>query len=229
KGKLKMLNRQTVALPDALVAMERNLKTMLKLSGRKVSSVDARVDTGKGTASIIHNGDGSAGDPIRATVYFPALPHDYRMALTELDRWTGYFLHEISHALFTEPMAWRNAVQEGLGPLVIGMEDVRIERCLIKSAVADNAQMRLTELLQWAADKAVANDYRPNDLRRLPWTLAYLGRVRINGYLLKGADVVDAQLNGVARRIVDGALVKLREASSTADVLIIARWIKSQL
>ena len=50
-----MLNRSTVALPDALLAMEANLKTMLRLSGRKVGTIIASVDPTGRTASIRHS------------------------------------------------------------------------------------------------------------------------------------------------------------------------------
>src|SRR4029077_9785505 len=174
---MSSINRSSVLMPDAVHAMEKNLKGILALAGVPLARLNARVDTHSGTASINHYKDSDG--KLYATVLFPALPSTYRLTRDEFDRWTGYFLHEICHALYTDAVVWSQACRESLHELVNGMEDVRIERVMIDSARVDNAAARLTELLQWVAGREPPQGvkaYNPNDLANLPWTLAPIGR-----------------------------------------------------
>ena len=132
-----------------------------------------------------------------------------------MDRWTGYFIHEICHAISTDSTAWAQACREGLNALVNGMEDVRIEREMIASAKVDNAKERLVELMDFVANRETpkgAKAYDPNDLNSLPWTLAMIGRVKLNGYPIAAGHAAYAKLNPFVRKLVDGVLVKLDKA-----------------
>ena len=98
------INRSSVLLPDALHAMEINLKGILALAGVQAARLQVKVDTQSGTASIVHYKDSNGA--LSVTVFFPALPSTYRLTREEFDRWTGYFIHEICHALYTDEEAW---------------------------------------------------------------------------------------------------------------------------
>ena len=123
------INQTSVLLPDALHAMEKNLKGILAMAGIPFARLDVQVDTSSGTASVIHQKDYLGR--LVVNVFFPALPSTHRLTKDELDRWTGYFIHEICHPIYTDDVVWATACREGLQALVNGLEDVRIERELI--------------------------------------------------------------------------------------------------
>ena len=221
--------RSSVLVPDALVAMESNLKAICAMFGMKVKSLRCTIDANSGTASIVHY---DHGEGLVATVNFPALKSTQRLAKQELDRWTGYFIHEICHGIYTDANEWAKACREGLSALVNGMEDVRIERRMIASAKVDNAKERLVELLDFVANREPpkgAKEYDPNDLKSLPWTLAIVGRVKLARYPIAAGQEAYAKLNSSMRRLVDRALAKLDKAQNTGDVLAIARDIQASL
>ena len=219
-----LYNRNTVAIPDAIVAMERNLGAVLKLAGVD-ATVKASMSGNATTASVLLERDSNGR--VEAVVTFPVVALDRRLTRAECDRWVGYFIHEICHVLYTDPQVWAGAVAEGLGHLVNGLEDVRIERRLVQSALVGNARARLTELLAWAVGETPAN-YDPNDPRRLPWTLAMIGRVRLCGYALPGVASHEAKLSPAMRKTIDRVMRDLDRARSTQDVLEIARWLTAE-
>src|SRR4249920_3670397 len=118
---------QMILVTDALDAMERNIRVFLDIATGKAGTVQATIDVYSGTASIAHYVNPATGK-IDCKVHFPALPAQYRLSKTELDRWIGYFIHELCHAVYTDENAWRKACAEHLAALVNGLEDVRIER-----------------------------------------------------------------------------------------------------
>lgn len=212
-----------ISLPDALSAMEQAVSGIIAIAGRKPGDIRAIPDSITGTASVTHytGMDGS----LSCEVHFPIATHDARLSSQEVDRWTGYFLHEVCHVLYTDDSAWKAAVNEGLHKIVNGLEDVRIERKLINAGISDNARDVLTGLMMWAESK-VTPDYDPNDWRQVPWTLAYLGRWKVNQYPL-------AKAAGYYARLADPAIIaaidEVARAKSTGDCLEIARRLQKAL
>ena len=89
----------------------------------------------------------------------------------------------------------------------------------------------MTDLLRWVATREPpkgAKAYDSNAMQSLPWTLALIGRVKLNGYPLAEGDKAYAKLNRFMRKLVDSALAKLATAKNTQDVLDIARSIAAQ-
>jgi Mg-chelatase subunit ChlD len=215
---------QTISIVDALDAVEQNMKAFLKLAGERVRSLTAGIDPYSGTASIHHTRTAGALD---VQVRFPALPAQARLTRAELDRWVGYFLHEMCHALYTDNAAWQDAVREGLHALVNGMEDVRIERKFNRAAIASNSKTLLNALLAYVVSQTPAS-YSPNDMGNLAWTLALFGRVELAGYALD-VDALRRKMSPAVAALVGEALSRLKRAKSTGDVLEIARWIQRTL
>lgn len=213
----------TIDIPSALDAMERNIKAIIVASGRRAAYVVARQTNGT-TASITHYA--SEAGAIHATVNFPVLPAQHRISKDELDRWTGYFLHEVSHALWTDNHAWKKAVSEGLHRLVNGLEDPRIERLLFKAALATNSPDIIRALIRFVAQSGEAKNGAcdPNDQRNLPWVFALIGRAHL-GQDIPEAATLYARLKEPMRSVVDHALDGLRASTSTMDILKIARGI----
>src|SRR5262245_55120862 len=151
---------QKVAFPDALDAMERNIKVFMGMAGLKRGYVRARIDVHSGTAGIRHIGDSYGARNVDGL--FPALIGQTMLTTAELDWWTGYFLPERCHALYTSEIAWAQAVSERLHKLVNALEDIRIETKLNAAGIVGNSRHQLNALLDWVVNELPAN-YDPND------------------------------------------------------------------
>lgn len=214
---------QKISIADALDAIERNLKVFLKAAGFKVGRVAAMVDGQSGTASIKHTLIGVVGDmAINVDVYLPAMPAQAVLSTPELDRWVGYFVHELCHAFYTDETAWRDAVREGIHAMVNALEDVRIEAKLNRDGIIGNSRAVLNSLLAFVVDQLPAN-YNPNDLRNLPWLFAMTGRLIVCGYEIPQVHAHMAAMKPAIARLVDDVMAKVAKANDTNDILAIAR------
>ena len=213
------MNFSTIALPDLLDAMQKNVELIIRAAGLHPYRVRAIADTRSKTASCSFR---RSGDTVTAEVSFPVLPATTRLSKAEADRWTGYFIHEAAHAIYTDEATWKDACREGLQALVNGLEDVRIERELVAAGIADNAQDILTALVAYCVAK-LPKKYDPNDVAQLPWTFAFFGRVYCNGYAIPDARRWARKLTPQNRATIFRALDELKLATSTGDVLEIAR------
>ena len=218
---------QMILITDALNAMERNIRVFLDIATGKAGTVTASIDIYSGTASIHHEVNPATGK-IDCKVRFPALPAQYRLSKLELDRWIGYFIHELCHAIYTDENAWKEACKERLAAIVNGLEDVRIEREFNRSAVATNSTELLNALLAYCVDE-MPNSYDPNSMKDLPWLFAMAGRVMLCGYVIPKADAALAKLNPAMRKLVSWVMADLDAAKSTGDVLILARKIQAHV
>jgi Mg-chelatase subunit ChlD/uncharacterized low-complexity protein len=228
---------QTILITDALDAVEKNIKAFLEIARQQIAkrlgvkeirlgSVSARIDSYTGTASIKHWID-TYSNTINVEVYFPALPNAYKLSKDELNRWIGYFIHEICHAIYTDETAWKDACRERLHDIVNGLEDPRIEKCFNDDAIAANSRMILTDLVGWCVGKLPAN-YDPNDASNLPWLFAMAGRVVLCGYDLPDAEKHLLKLNRPMKAMLDWVMADLAKARNTSDVLDIARKLQRQ-
>ena len=213
------MNFSTIALPDLLDAMQKNVELIIRAAGLHPYRVRAIADPRANTASCSFH---RRGDTVTAEVSFPVLPATTRLSRAEADRWTGYFIHEAAHAIYTDEATWKDACREGLQALVNGLEDVRIERELVAAGIADNTQDILTALVAYCVAK-LPKKYDPNDGAQLPWTFAFFGRVYCNGYAIPAAGYYARKLTPQNRATIFGALDELKLATSTGDVLEIAR------
>jgi hypothetical protein len=218
---------QMILITDALDAMERNIKVFLDIATGKAGQVQASIDVYSGTASIMHDVNPATGK-IDCKVRFPALPAQYRLGKVELDRWIGYFIHELCHAIYTDENAWKDACKEHLAAIVNGLEDVRIEREFNRSAVASNSRELLNALLAYCVDE-MPKSYDVNSMRDLPWLFAMAGRVMLCGYDIPKANAALANLNPAMRKLVSWVMADLDKAMSTGDVLTLARKIQAHV
>lgn len=218
---------QYVTIPDALNAFEKNVKAFLEIAGHKPGYIIARVDPFSGTASIKHTRNPYT-NAIDVEIYFPAMKAQARLTVREMNRWIGYFLHELCHALYTAEDAWKAAVAERLHVLVNAMEDVRIERKFNASGIAANSKDILNALLAWAVSEIPAG-YDPNDMKQFPWLLAMVGRVEVCGYDLPEAQAHIANLSPGLRQLVSGIMADISKANDTWAILEIARQLKKSL
>jgi len=216
-----------VLVTDALDAMEMNIRAFLTIAGEKAGNVGARIDSVSGTASIKHFKNAWTG-AIDVEVKFPAMASATRLSKEELDRWTGYFLHELCHALYTDETAWHTAVRERIHVLVNALEDVRIETKFNHAAIAANSTKVLNALLSHCV-AALPASYNPNDMKDLPWLLAMAGRVHVCGYNLPEAQAQLDKLSPAMSALVADVMAQVSKAQSTNDILDIVRALKARL
>ena len=216
---------QKIMIPDCLDAIKRNVEAFLVMAGETPGYIHVAIDTYTGTASIKHERN-PYSKSINCTIYLPAMKAQAFLTKEELDRWIGYFIHELCHALYTDEKAWKLACVENLHAIVNGMEDVRIERKFNASGIAANSRELLNALLAWVVSE-LPKSYDPNDVKQLPWTLALIGRVKLCGYDLPEAMPHIAKLSPDMRRLCNGVMAKLDVAQNTMDVLQIARDLQT--
>jgi hypothetical protein len=119
-------------------------KEVWRSSGNKIKRLDVRF-AGQGAGIRFRR----RRRKLSATVLLPALSNTDDVSQELFNDLTGYVLHEVGHALFTDSDPWDDAAREHgnvLGGIINGMEDSRIEMEVIRSGYADNAQARFVQL-----------------------------------------------------------------------------------
>jgi hypothetical protein len=154
-----------------------------------------------------------------AKVIFPNIDETKHVSHDVFNNLIGYALHELGHAWYTENLPWDNARRvwgDYIGKLINGLEDPRIEQCVIDSGNAPNARILFETLTASILER---DGYvEPDDKRNIPFLLAIEGR-RLNGYAIPVASVVDASPWAKHIRV---ALRKAHTACSTEQIAKIA-------
>ena len=154
-----------------------------------------------------------------AKVIFPAIDEKSDVPHTTFNNLIGYALHELGHAWYTDNKPWDRARAEHgafVGALINGLEDPRIERCVIESGRAPNARALFENL----ANSVLAKDgyVQPDDKKNIPFLLAIEGR-RMNGYDICVDSIVDAS---PWKKDIKWALKRAHKATDTAGIAKIA-------
>lgn len=155
-----------------------------------------------------------------AKVIFPNIDETKHVSHDVFNNLIGYALHELGHAWYTENAPWdrarRRIYGDYIGKLINGLEDPRIEQCVIASGHAPNARVLFETLTASILER---DGYvQPDDKRNIPFLLAIEGR-RLNGYDIPVASVVDASPWAKHIRV---ALRKAHTACSTEQIAKIA-------
>jgi len=154
---------------------------------------------------------------IQATVIFPAIDELSQISNATFNNLIGFALHEgLGHAIYTDNDAWDSAVKKHgkfVGKLINGLEDPRIEQCVIGSGFAPNSGALFENLLNAMLDR---DGYvEPDDLKNIPFLLAVEGR-RLNGYRVNAPSIIEASpLSAEIRTALDQA----RAATNTQGVV----------
>jgi hypothetical protein len=156
---------------------------------------------------------------LNAKVIFPNIDETKHVSHDTFNNLIGYALHELGHAWYTENAPWdgsRRIYGDYIGKLINGLEDPRIEQCVIDSGHAPNARVLFETLTASILER---DGYvQPDDKRNIPFLLAIEGR-RLNGYDIPVASVVDASPWAKHIRV---ALRKAHTACSTEQIAKIA-------
>ena len=145
---------------------------------------------------------------------------DAVMSQLELQKFTGFGLHELLHRKFTD----FDQIDTSKSPYLLGLhnaiEDAYIENRAVRMALTGNAQGLLGLLIDTMATQALNEVKDWSDPAQYPFALAVYarkhGQVRVP--LAKGL-----------RPIFDEACSRLERANGTADTWKIAEWVYEQL
>jgi len=156
-------------------------------------------------------------DGIHATVIFPAINELALISKSMFNNLIGFALHEgLGHAIYTNNIPWDDAVKKHgkfLGKLINGLEDPRIEQCVIDSGFAQNSRTLFENLLNSMLER---DGYvKPDDLQNIPFLLAVEGR-RLNGYQVNVPSIIDASPLAAEIRV---ALDQARRSTDTQGVV----------
>ena len=155
----------------------------------------------------------------KTTVIFPNIDETQPVSKTLFNELIGYALHELGHAWFTNDKPWDNArMNHGayVSMLINGLEDPRIEQCVINSGYAPNSRALFEFLTNQVLRKG--GYVEPDDFKNIPFMLAIEGR-RLNGYSICFESVVDASPYAPDLR---WALTEANKATSTERIVAIA-------
>ena len=168
---------------DAKRGVEATLERVYKSTGNSFDSLKITW-TGR-TAGVCRSEDGSVH------VVFPGIDETGEVDNNLFNQLIGYTLHELGHLWFTTDKAWNDAratYGAYVSALINGLEDPRIEKCVIDSGYAPNSRTLFEHLTNQVLIKG--GYVEPDDFKNIPFLLAIEGR-RLNGYSLVFESIVD--------------------------------------
>lgn len=165
---------------------------------------------------------------VTATIVLPNIDESVHVPQTQFNNSIGFVLHELGHAWFTTNYPWDNAVKDHkdgkyIGSMINGLEDPRIEQCVIDSGYAPNSAPLFHALI----NSMLAKNGYPDELTKqsLPFILAVEGR-RLNGYTINVPDLVSTSIYA---HEINRALQLAKKAKSTREVVTIAENLYDEL
>jgi hypothetical protein len=168
------------------------------------------------------------GGKVNVKLIFPSIDERKDVSNNVFQNLIGYAVHELGHAWFTTNKPWDDAVQEHkdgkyIGSMINGLEDPRIEQCVINSGYAPNSAPLFNALIN---SMIVKNGY-PKELTKqsLPFILCIEGR-RLNGYTISAPDLVSTSIYA---HEINRALQLAKNAKSTREVVTIAENLYDEL
>ena len=164
-------------------------------------------------------------------LHMPAMPIDGKLTKKEVERLTGYWLHEVlGHAVQTDFKVWDEAVKLGLSQELNAIEDVRIERGIVNAGKYPNAKRYLEALCESIAYKAAKENFDWTDDRAFLSSIAYIGRVELLGYNVPSLPAFSAlkpHIQTALRRVLDAIAKTSSGKSGTYECLEIAKTLKN--
>jgi len=191
--------------------VEATFERVFSASGGRLSAYRV-VWSGK-TAAISHQ------DGRLKSLILPDLNETADITKSEFNNLIGFALHELGHLWFTTNRYWKEQTQihgQFFHRLVNGLEDPRIEQCVIDSGYANNSRALFEDLVN---DMLKDGYVHPNDRKNIPFMLAIEGR-RLNGYNIAAASILDRSKYG---EVLREALT--RKCRNTEDVVNVSLWL----
>jgi len=199
--------------------IERWTSVRVELNGQSLK--DISFDWSGASAGVIFNRLKK-----KAEIKLPRLDDDQYFPDNVYLKFQGYALHELGHIWFTTSSPWdkERKVHGGrIGRFINGLEDVRIEREVIKSGLVMDAQGMFEHLVNQVleSDRYV----EPDDEKNIPFMLAIEGRRR-SGYAIEPKTILNDSVYGYE---ILNALTKLDIAKNTLQVAQIAFELQKEI
>jgi len=134
-------------------------------------------------------------------------------------KYAGYVLHELLHRMWSDFGVIESVTGDFLRQLHNGVEDSWIENRAVREGLTGNVEQLLTVLVDGMVDQAMVNVSDWSDTRQYPFSFAV--NLRLHGKTVPIAKGHEHILTEAQRR--------LAACTSTADTLVLAQWILSQL
>jgi hypothetical protein len=192
------------------------LERVFQASGQKIDKLDI-LWSGKTAGIIFKRVNSRSLQSVK--LIFPSIDDMATISRKVFNNTVGYALHELGHAWFTDNAPWDDAREKWgsyVSSLINGLEDPRIEQCVINSGYAPNSKALFEELTNSVLDKS--GYVKPDDLKNVPFMLAIEGR-RLNGYPINHPTVLGASPWSAD---IEWALKSAQKATNTKTVADIA-------
>jgi len=178
-------------------------------------------DLGLGTVKVTFRPDiPTAAINRQGQIYITNIADDAVLTRQDLERFTGFALHELLHWKYTN----FNAIDTGKVSYLIqlhnGLEDAFIENTAIQRKLTGNVEHLLTVLIDNMASEGLAEVADWSDPRQYPFVLAVYARKH---------GTVKIPLAKGLKPIFDEACVRLNRCQSTRDTWALAEWVFDQL
>ena len=178
-------------------------------------------DLGLGNVKVTFRADiPTAAINRQGQIYITNIADDAVLTRADLERFTGFALHELLHWKYTN----FNAIDTGQVSYLIqlhnGLEDAFIENTAIANKLTGNVEQLLTVLIDNMASEGLAEVKDWSDPRQYPFVLAVYAR--------KHGTVTIPLAKGL-KPIFDAACVRLNGCQSTRDTWALAEWVFAQL
>jgi len=134
-------------------------------------------------------------------------------------KYAGYVLHELLHRMWSDFGVIESVNGDFLRQLHNGVEDSWIENRAVRERLTGNVEQLLTVLVDGMVDQAMVNVSDWSDTRQYPFSFAV--NLRLHGKAVPVAQGHEWILTEAQQRIT--------ACTSTADTLVLAQWILSQL
>ena len=188
--------------------VEASVERIFKSTGREFDSLSFSWSGKTAAVSFTREAHG-----VTARIIFPNIDDNADVPQSKHHDLVGFAVHELGHVWFTENEPWDLARQYHgafVGSLINGLEDPRIEQCVIDSGYVPNGRVLFNHVVQ----SVLLNDgyAQPDDFKNIPFILAIEGR-RLNGYSIPFPSVLP---DSPWREDLEWALHQ--PATSTADI-----------
>jgi hypothetical protein len=156
----------------------------------------------------------------QGNVYITNIADDAVLTRADLERFTGFALHELLHWKYTDFTAINRDAVEYVIQLHNGLEDAFIENRAIERKLTGNVEHLLSTLIDNMATEGLNEVSDWSDPKQYPFVLAVYAR--------KHATVKVPLANGL-KPIFDEACKRLNKCQNTADTWKLAEWVFEQL